>query len=258
MSQFVRFSFPLGPRMRSFLQIRDALTCMSDAEIAEHPYLWLHACADLRLSLSGEQGRRCAVPDIIALLESMQARLERLAGEHPRYAEKIMQSCAGLRQHADNLIKDGASDALNILNSDAMIQAWQNSLKKHDWLGHQMQMPHTLQLLWRNAARRDALRQSLRNLSEAVTSLHGMLHDYMDWETHLARGGLDRFTLQGGKKDGLLIVGLRPELVESGIVPDVSANRMAVRLRFQQWKPAQAAAPAEDDIEYRAMMVPVG
>ena len=240
--------------MQSFLHIRDALTCISDAEISEQPYLWLHACADLRLSLVGEQGRRAAIPDVIALLDGMRERLAALAAEHPRYEQEIRRSCAGLHQHADNL-RHGVGDALHILNNDAMIQAWQNCLKKHDWLGHRQHMPHTLQLLWRNSERRNALHQALRNLTEAVTSLHGMLHDYTDWQTHLANDGLDHFTLQGDRKHGLLIIGLRPELVERGITPDISANHMAVRLRFRQWKPGLAAQQVEQDIEYRAMMV---
>jgi len=256
MSQFIRFSFPLSPRMQSFLQLRDALTCLADANADQQPYVWLQACADLRTSLFGEQGRRAALSDVIGLLDSMQDHLDQLAREHPQYCEQIMHSCATLERHEKNL-RGGIDAAKTILANDALISAWTNSLKKHDWLGHRKHMPHALQALWMNSERREAVHDALRNLSEAVASLHGMLHDYVGWESKIAVGGGERFRLDSAKSCGLLIVGLTAAQVEAGLIPDISGNHMAVRLRFQRWQATQASVQVDEDVPYQCMQVPI-
>jgi len=256
MSQFIRFSFPLSPRMQSFLQLRDGLTCLTESNADQQAYIWLQACADLRVSLLGEQGRRAALADVIALLDSMQEHLTALADEHPQYSHQIMRSCTTLQQHEKNL-RGGIDQAKEILTSDALISAWINSLKKHDWLGHQKHMPHALHALWNNKQRRQGVHDALRNLHEAVTSLHGMLHDYVAWESHTATGGGYRFKLNSEQPCGLLIVGLLSEQVDAGLVPDISGNHLAIRLRFQRWQPAQAAVQVDEDIPFQCMLVPV-
>ncbi len=256
MSQFIRFSFPLSPRMQSFLQLRDGLACLAEANADQQPYVWLQACADLHISLFGEQGRRAALSDVIGLLGCMQDHLDALASEHPQYCEQIMRSCATLEGHEKNL-RGGVDEAKNILTSDALISAWMNGLKKHDWLGHRKHMPHALHTLWHNSQRREAVHNALRNLSEAVSSMHGMLHDYVAWESHLAEGGGQRFRLDSSKPCGLLIVGLTPAQVDAGLIPDISGNHMAVRLRFQRWLPTQASVQVDEDVPYQCMQVPI-
>jgi len=256
MSQLIRFSFPLSPRMQGFLQVRDALSCLAQSNADGQPYVWLQACADLRISLFGEQGRRPGLADVTGLLSTMQEHLDLLAKEHPRYCEQIMRSCATLERHEKNL-RGGLEDAMTILSSDALIHAWLNGLKKHDWLGHQSHLPHALHTLWNNQERRQGLHDALRNLSEAVIGLHGMLHDYVGWEHGLAVDGGDHIRLERDKEYGLFIIGLTAEQVEAGLVPDISGNRMAVRLRFQSWLPGKSATQVEEDVPYQAMMVPV-
>lgn len=256
MTPLIRFSFPLSPRMQGFLQVRDALACLQQAHADNQPYVWLQACADLRISLFAEQGRRPGLAEVSGLLTAMQERLDALAREHPRYREQIMRSCATLQRHEKNL-RAGIEPAMNMLSSDALIHAWLNGLKKHDWLGHQSHMPHAAATLWSIRERRDALHDSLTGLNEAVKSLHDMLHDFVGWEHRVAVGGGDHIRMERDKEFGLLIVGLSEAQVLAGLVPDMSGNRMAIRLRFQRWLPGKAAMAAEEDVTYQAMMVPV-
>jgi len=256
MSNLIRFSFPLSPRMQGFLQVNDALDCIAQGEADAQPYVWLQACADLRISLFGEQGRRPGLADVTGLLVAMQEQLDSLAAEHPRYCEQIMRSCATLERHEKNL-RGGIEEAMSLLASDALIQAWLNGLKKHDWLGHQIHLPHALQTLWANPTRKTQLHDSLEGLRAAVTSLHGMLHDFVGWEHRVAIDAADHIRLDRDKEFGLLIIGLTGEQVEAGLIPDISGNRMAIRLRFQSWLPGKSAMQAEGDVPYQAMVVPV-
>jgi len=256
MTPLIRFSFPLSSRMQGFLQVRDALVCLQQAQAGNQPYLWLQACADLRISLFGEQGRRPGLADVTGLLSCMQQHLDQLAKDHPKYCEQIMRSCATLERHEKSL-RSGIEPAMQMLAKDALIHAWLNGLKKHDWLGHQSHMPHALDAMWDVRERRDALHDSLAGLEDAVQSLHGMLQDFVGWEHRMAAGGADHIRLDKEKDYGLLIVGLTREQVQAGLIPDISGNRMAVRLRFQSWQPGHAAMAAEQDVAYQAMMVPV-
>jgi len=242
--------------MQAFLQLRDALACLEEANADVQPYIWLQACADLHTSLFGEQGRRAGLSDVTALLASMQLHLDALAGEHPQYCEQIMRSCATLERHEKNL-RGGVEAAMDLLSSDALIHAWRNGLKKHDWLGHQSHMPHALHTLWANTERRQGLHDALRNLNEAVISLHAMLHDYVGWEQRSATGGTDNIRLDRGRDNGLLIIGLSAEQVGAGLVPDISGNHMLIRLRFQSWLPGKPAAPVVEDVAYQSMLVPI-
>ena len=83
LSELIRFSFALSSRTLSFLQVRDALDCLESARTHHEPYLWLHAAADLRTSLIGDLGRKAAVPEIIALLESTRTHLRNRAMDLP-------------------------------------------------------------------------------------------------------------------------------------------------------------------------------
>ncbi|GMR00219.1 MAG: hypothetical protein BMS9Abin18_1057 [Zetaproteobacteria bacterium] len=256
MSDLIRFSFPLSPRMQTFLQLRDGLSCLAEAEREGQAYKWLQACADVRISLSGEQGRRPALPEVIGLLAAMQTHLESLAEEHPRFRDKIMDSCETLGKHVQTL-RCGMDSASRMLASDALIEVWLNALKKHDWLGHQRNLPQALPLLWQSTERRQHLHEHLQELFEVVMSLHAMLHDYVEWERRLATEGSDQILPDRSTQFGLVIVGLAPEQVEAGIIPDISGNRLAIRIRFQSWLPGHAATPVQTDVPYHAMLVPI-
>jgi len=256
MTDLIRFSFPLSPRMQTFLQLRDGLSCLAEAEQEQQVFKWLQACADIRISLSGEQGRRPALPEVIGLLVSIRMHLESLAEKHPKFHDNIMDSCESLGQHVQTL-RNGMDEALRWLTSDVLIDTWLNALKKHDWLGHQRNLPQSLPALWQNTDRRNDLHDHLQGLVEAVMDLHAMLHDYVEWQRRLATGGSDQILPDRSTQFGLIIVGLAPEQVESGIIPDISGNRLAIRIRFQSWLPGRAATPIQEDIPYHAMLVPI-
>jgi len=256
MNNLIRFSFPLSPRMQTFMQLRDGLSCLAEAEREQQAYKWLQACADVRISLSGEQGRRPALPEVIGLLAAMQAHLEGLAEEHPKFRDKIMDACETLGQHVQTL-RGGMDSATRMLASDALIGAWLNALKKHDWLGHQQNLPQALPLLWQSVERRHYLHDHLQELFEAVMGLHAMLHDYVAWERRLATEGSDQILPDRSTQFGLIIVGLTPEQVGAGVIPDISGNRLAIRIRFQSWLPGHAATPVQEDVPYHAMLVPI-
>jgi len=242
--------------MQTFLQLRDGLSCLVKAEREQQAYKWLQACADVRISLAGEQGRRPAVPEVIALLTALHDHLENLAEKHPGFSDKIMASCKTIEKYIHTL-RNGQESALNWLTSDALIETWLNALKKHDWLGHQRNMPQALPILWQNTKRRQCLQEHIQGLSEVVMGLHAMFHDYVNWERRLATEGSDRILPGCGNQFGLVIVGLTHEQVEAGIIPDISGNRLAIRIRFQSWLPGQASMPIQVDVPYHTMMVPI-
>lgn len=256
MSDLIRFSFPLNPRMQTFLQLRDGLSSLAEAEREQQACQWLQACADVRISLAGEQGRRPALPEVIGLLIAMQAHLEKLAENYPKFHDKIMDSCKILGEHVQ-ILRHGRDEALRWLSSDALIETWLNALKKHDWLGHKRNLPQALSVLWQNVERREQLHERLQGLCEAVMSLHTMLHDYVGWERHLAPEGSDQILPDRGSSFGLIIVGLARDQVEAGVIPDISGNRLAIRIRFQSWLPGQAATRIQVDVPYHVMLVPM-
>ncbi len=256
MSDLIRFSFPLSPRMQTFLQLRDGLCCLAEADRSGNAYQWLQACADVRISLSGEQGRRPALPEVTGLLADMQNHLGDLAKEHPQFSGRILTSCETLARHEQSL-REGMDEVQRILASDALIEAWLNALKKHDWLGHRRGLPQMLPVFWENRDRRQYMHDHLRDLFGAVMYLYGLLHDYVAWEKRLATEGSDQIMPDRSKRFGLIIVGMTPEQAGAGIIPDISGNRLAIRLRFQSWLPGQPAVSVQEDVPYCAMLVPI-
>ncbi len=257
MKELIRFSFSLSPRMQSFLMLRDGLRCLSAAEQAGQPYLWLQACVDVRASLLGEQGRKPALPEVLGLFASMRQHLEALAEEHPRYRASIEASCEDIDAHIQAL--RGAADlSSRLLGQDALIETYYNALKKQDWLAHKPCLPQSLTTLWHGSGdRQQRLHEELADIVEAVYQLDGMLHDYVTWERRKATEGHDQITPERGVQFGLIVIGLPPGEVGQGIVPDISGNRLAIRLRFQQWQPGMSARQVQEDITYAMMLVPI-
>lgn len=256
MSELVRFSFPLSQRMQTFLQLQEGLQCLAEAERSAQPYLWLQACTDIRTSLAGEQGRKPALAEVLGLLESMKNHLRKLASEHPRFEATILASCDDIKRHIE-IMQEVANRMPDMLTGDALIGGYLNALKKQDCLGHKLGLPQALPALWENAERRQQLHGQLQPLQEAVGSLHQMLHDYVGWESRVAEGGGDQLTLEREGGFGLLIIGLDRDQVSHGIMPDLSGNRIAVRVRFQSWAPGKSISQVEDDVPYHMMLVPI-
>jgi len=254
----VQFSFALSPRMRSFIELRDALTCLESARASQQGTVWLHAASDLHDSLLGEHGRKNAIPEMIALLADMQAYLKKLSSEAPRYRESIQLACDRLESHITQL-QSGLPDATNFLAHDALLNAYLNAQKKHDWLGHKLCMQQSLKVIWENSQQRvNPLHKGLAPLCNAVNSLNDMLSDFVRWQHDKAVGGTGHINPERGISYGLLIIGLPSESVASGIIPDISGNRLAIRLRFQRWLPGLPPQEIHDDQPYARMLVPVG
>ena len=257
MNDLVRFSFALCPRIQAFLQLRDALRCLNDAREKNQAYLWLQAAADLRVSLLGEQVRKTAIPETIGVLVSMQTHLEQLAGEHPRFAADIKRSCALLAQHIE-ILRPGLATATDFLGKDSLIEEYFNALKKQDWLAHKPGLPQSLSHLWHmDAERPTRLQESLGPLYAAIGDLDKMLHDYVMWEQRMAIGGTDQIIPKRNQNFGLLVIGLAPEALQQGIVPDISGNRLLINLRFQKLRIAAPILDLTIDQPYSMMLVPI-
>ena len=244
--------------MRAFIELRDALACLESARQSGHATSWLHAACDLHDSLLGNQGRKNVIPEITALLLDMQTYLKSLYDEAPQYRERINQACDGIALHIQHL-QPGLPEATNYLAKDALINAYLNTQKKHDWLGHKLCMQQSVKAIWKDSnVRIQPLHTALTPLCEAVNALDGMLNDFVRWQQCMAVDGTDHITIERGTSCGLLVVGLPIETVSSGIIPDISGNRLAIRLRFQLWSPGQAPQDVSESQPYAKMLIPVG
>jgi len=258
MSEMIQFSFALSPRMRAFIEVRDALACLESAYVTQNAHYWLHAACDLRASLLGDQGRKPVIPEIVALFQDVKAHLKKLAADVPHYSGRIETACKKIDTHVERL-QDGMTNACQFLANDALINAHLNNQKKHDWLGHRSCMQQSLKTLWKNSDDRTTpLHHALVPLSDAVNTLDGMLNDFVSWSKHIAEGGVGQISPDRKISFGLLVIGLPVEEVSRGIIPDISGNRLAIRVRFQQWLPGEEPVDVHDDLPYAMMLVPVG
>ncbi|HXH64239.1 MAG TPA: hypothetical protein VNH42_01890 [Mariprofundaceae bacterium] len=256
MTELVRFSYALSPRMQAFIELRNGLDCLDKAAQQQSAHAWLCAASDIRSSLTGDQGRKLALPEIVGLLVSMQAHLQSLAKDYPRYAQTIQKACERLDAHMQNL-RGGLGGAIDWLYNDSLISTHLNALKKQDWLGHKPALPQCLGTLWHPDHERVVrLGRELDPLRQAIRSLDQMLHEYVGWSVRTAEEGCDQITPERGVNYGLLVIGLEQAMVEAGITPDISGNRVAVRVRFQQWPPGEAARDFTDTFDYSMMLVP--
>lgn len=253
----IRFSFSLSPRMQAFLMLRDGLRCLKAAEQAGQPYLWLQACVDIRTSLLGEQGRKPALPEILSLFASMREHLEKLAEDHPRFRTSIDASCEDIDTQIQ-MLRNGPDEASRALGQDALIETYFNALKKQDWLAHKPCLPQSLAALWYESGdRQQQMHEHLTAITAAVHCLDSMLHDYVIWEKRTAGEGHDQIIPERGTHFGLIVIGLDQTDVGRGIIPDISGNRLAIRLRFQQWLPGQPVHQVQEDVPYSMMLVPI-
>jgi hypothetical protein len=256
MTELVSFSYALSPRLQAFIELRNGLYCLDQAEHQNNAHAWLCAASDIRASLVGDQGRKVALPEIVGLLVSMQAHLQALAKDYPRYGQTIQTACDRLDAHLQNL-RGGQSGAIDWLYNDSLVSTYLNALKKQDWLGHKPALPQCLDTLWHpDHERVTHLRRELAPLRDAIQSLDHMLHEYVSWSEHRAEDGCDQITPERGVNYGLLVIGLDQATVEAGITPDISGNRVAIRVRFQQWPPGEAAHDITETISYSMMLVP--
>ena len=258
MTEKVQFSFALSPRMRAFIEVRDALACLEHARQLQQGAAWLHAACDLRASLLGDQGRKSIVPEVIGLCVEMKEYLQQLMHDAPHYREQILHSCSQIDSLL-SLLQPGMPEACQFLSDDALINAYLNAQKKHDWLGHKLCLQQSMAVIWSESDRRTApLHRLLEPLKQAVHMLDGMLNDFVAWKQGVARGGNGHITPERGKSFGLLVISLPASAVTEGVIPDISGNRLAIRLRFQHWQPGKPPVDFNDDVPYAMMLVPMG
>lgn len=258
MVEMARFSFALTPRMRSFIELRDGLRCLERARQCDQPYAWLQAACDLRCSILGENGRKQAVPELVALLATMRTHLTQLVENHPEYREKILEACDLIEKYIESM-RSSVQNAMDFFCEDALLNSYFNALKKQDLLAHKPILPQSLGFLWSSSKHKELLSETLRDLHAAVSHLDIMLNDFVGWEKQMASSGSDQIVPpERGTEYGLLVLGLDTAYVQQGIVPECSGNRRAIRVRFQQWKAGDAACDVEDDLPYYSMMVPIG
>jgi len=258
MTDIVQFSFALSSRMRSFIELRDALSSLESARATQHGSTWLHAACDLRASLLGEAGRKNVIPEVIALFHDMQTHLRKLANDAPQYKNSIESACNKIDIHITQ-IQPGLPEACEFLSRDALINAYLNTQKKHDWLGHKLCMQQSIAAIWKNAdARTQPLHQALFPLTKAVHYLNQMLNDFVQWKQCVAPHGMGQITPEQGKSFGLLVIGLPLKAVARGIMPDISGNRLAIRIRFQLWSAGSPPQDVAEDQPYSMMLIPIG
>ncbi len=255
MTDIVRFSFALTPRMRAWLDVRDALACLRESV---QPQAWLHAATDLRASLLGEHGRKPALPELMGLLASLRDAVQALGEQHPDYAEQIGRTCERLDAHAEGL-REAMEAVCHFLLDDALVLAWQEAQKKQDFLGHRPCLPAGLGALWqRGDARSAKLAELLAPLQAAFDAMGEVIYGWAPWEKRVADDGSDQITPAKSANFGLMVVALPAADVRAGVMPDISGNRLAIRLRFHRWRPGSPPAPLDACQRYALMLVPVG
>jgi len=256
MSQLIRFSFALTPRLQSFIDLRDGLQCLNQARQHQDTYGWLLAANDVRASLLGSTGRKAAIPELMALMKAMRLHLHSLAEAHTDFYDDIMHACTTIEEH-ETTIHQCIPATLDFLNSDGLLIAWNNALQKNDALAYKLNFPQTLPTLWNALRIQDLLDKHLEELCAITTHIDAMLNDFVPWLSRTADEGHDQITSSTGNKNGLLIIGLDSTWVERGIVPDFSGNRLAIRLRFLAWNPGSEQTSCSESIPYKMMMVPI-
>ncbi|MDQ6963060.1 MAG: cell division protein ZapD [Mariprofundaceae bacterium] len=255
MSEIIPFSFPLNQGMHAFLRVRDSLRCLAESQDA---YAWLQAGADLRCSVLGEQGRHPAIPEVINLLVSTQEHLKKLAANHPEFAENIHFACENMDLQVQHL-RDEQETIAKALSEHSLLTRYSHSIQQYDWLGHKYLIPQGFHLLWQEMTElHQPLMQLLEPLIITVKDLDIMLHDSVSWQQATASNGVDSISPEHTPNLGLLVIGLSSEQVRAGVVPEVSGNRMAIRLNFHNWTAQGQPELITTDVSYQHMMVPIG
>ncbi len=262
MSEPVRFSYALNARIRAFLDVAQALRELKHAAKVHAPLAWLQAAADLRDSMLGEHQRKPALGEIQALLAGTRNAVRELAARHPEYAEQIRQTCNRLERHLAEL-EDGAPELMRWLSRDALIAAFHNALKKQDWLAHKPALADALTALWPENAeqppeRAARLTELVRPLAEATATLEEILYNYVPWERRIAEDGSDQISPPRNQEHGLLVIALPADQVAQGVVPNISGNRLAIRLRFLRLNEGGPSEAVGSPVEYAMMLVPLG
>jgi len=250
-------AFPISSQMHSFIELRDTLRCISHATEHHIAYLWLFAVKDLHDRLVGESHIKPVTPDIFSVLFSLRKHFSTLAKKYPEFQQKLLQACATIDQHAEN-IRLHIPEVIDFISTDAYLTAYRKSARNQDILGHKLHLPQSIYPLWHGReAYVEKLQVSLEPIAQAIEHLDQMLHAHVPWEKRVAKGGYDQITLPNENAIGLLIVGLPEDVLAQGIRVSYSGFRSTIRLRFSQWKAGEAEKDINFDQNYALMMVPI-
>jgi len=256
-NSLIPIAFPLTPRMQAFIELRDALRVLNRAQRDHSPYAWLAATKEVSDMLLGEGNKKPVIPTILSLFHTMGKHFKELAEKHPDYKDNLIQATNKLAEQAES-IRQALPKLLPFLQSDALLTAYSDLIRKQDPLGNRCTLPQTIQFLWHNESQHtQAVFDFLEPIAQAIESLNEMLHAHVPWEQRIAKQGTDQITLPAQDDIGLLIIGMPQDVLTQGILPSCSGFRSIIRLRFEHW---QAGKPAEDltqDQPYALMMVPI-
>ena len=251
-------SFALTPRMQSFLELRDALRCLTQATEQHAPLTWLAAAKDLHDLFIGDGNKKPAIPNVMSLFGSLRKHYMELAKKYPDYQERLQQACSDIDMQAD-IIREHVPAALELLEADAWINAYSENVRTLDLLGHKLALPQVMETLWfgHDTEYAGRLHHMLKPILPAIEKVNTMLHTHTPWQKRVAKNGCDQITLHAQDEIGLIILGLTEESLGRGIVPECSGFRSTVRVRFSRWQPGRNAEDLTSDYEYSIMMVPL-
>ncbi|MDQ7004208.1 MAG: cell division protein ZapD [Ghiorsea sp.] len=250
-------AFPLTPRMQAFIEFRDALRLINQAQDNNSPYMWLAASKEVSDMLLGEGNKKPIVPTILSLFHIMGKHFKDLANKHPDYKDNLMQAASDLEEQAAS-IRQALEKSLPFLQSDALLTTYSDLTRKQDPLGYRCSLPQVLHHIWHEQAQRsETLTGLLQPIVQAVESLNKMLHAHAPWEQRVAKAGVDQIKLAAQDDIGLLIIGVSPDVITQGIVPICSGFRSIIRLRFEHWLVGKCVKDLTQDQPYSLMMVPI-
>jgi len=255
-NKIIPIAFALTPRMQSFIEFRDALRCLTQAMQNDAPYAWLPAAKELHDLLIGEGNKRPATPNVLSLFDAVRKHFHQLSGKHLDFQSKLIKACEDIALNAEK-IRQQVPAATDFLTSDAWLRAYSESIRKQDLLGHKLSLPQIIQPLWHEGQRANSLFQLLEPAIQAVEHLNQILHAHVPWEQRIAREGFDQITLHAQDDIGLVIIGLRQDVLAQGIVPSCSGFRSTVRLRFSKWGAGKVEEDLQHDQNYALMAVPI-
>lgn len=256
--QLIPVSFALTPRMQSFLELRDAIRCLSQATIQNSPLAWLAAAKDLHDLFMGDGNKKPAIPNIMSLFGSIRKHYMELAKKYPEYQAKLQHACNSIDEHADS-IREHVPAAIELLEADAWVSAYSENVRTLDLLGHKLALPQVMDTLWfgDDTPYASKLLHLIEPVGQAIEKVNSMLHTHTPWQKRVAKNGCDQITLHAQDEIGLIILGLTEESLADGITPECSGFRSTVRIRFSRWKPGKIAEDLSSDYEYSIMMVPL-
>jgi cell division protein ZapD len=242
------FEYPFNERVRTYLRIEHLFArmfhMMKLEAATEHHFavesmfeiMDVCARADLKMEVLKDLERQRIMlssfrgnPAIAeAALDAAIAELERCfqaLSQTPGKAGQALQDNDWLMAIRSRVSIPGGTCSFDLPAYYAWLQESHSVRQQHlsAWLAHLMPMHH------------------------AVVGLLGLLRDSSEAQKMMAMGGAFQQHLPQGKTFQLLRLSIDPAL---GIVPEISANRLLVSIRFVHAQVNQRSAPATSDVAF--------